>query len=89
MEQHIALQTDENLRAGMSPVEARRQAVLKFGAREAIERISRSAGVAVPRKSDAGCAFRAADAAQFAGVFGDAILTMALGIERRRRFSAW
>jgi hypothetical protein len=31
MEQHIALQTDENLRAGMSPVEARRQAVLKFG----------------------------------------------------------
>ena len=32
MEAHIAMQTEENLRAGMTPVEARRQAVLKFGA---------------------------------------------------------
>jgi putative ABC transport system permease protein len=31
MEEHIALQTEENLRAGISAVEARRQAVLKFG----------------------------------------------------------
>lgn len=31
MEQHLALQTDENVRAGMSPDEARRQAGLKFG----------------------------------------------------------
>ena len=31
IEEHLALQTTENLRAGMSPVEARRQAVLKFG----------------------------------------------------------
>ena len=31
MEQHIALQTEENLRAGMAPTEARRQALLKFG----------------------------------------------------------
>jgi predicted permease len=37
IEQHIALQTDENLRVGLSPVEARRQAILKFGAREAIK----------------------------------------------------
>ena len=36
MEEHLALQTAENLRAGMSPSEARREAVLKFGAREAI-----------------------------------------------------
>ena len=34
IEGHIALQTAENLRAGMSPSEAHRQAVLKFGARE-------------------------------------------------------
>jgi hypothetical protein len=32
MEEHIALQTEENLRAGMSMAEARRQALLKFGA---------------------------------------------------------
>jgi predicted permease len=37
IEQHIAMETDENLRAGLSPTEARRQAILKFGARESIE----------------------------------------------------
>jgi putative ABC transport system permease protein len=31
IEGHIALQIEENLRAGVSPVEARRQAMLKFG----------------------------------------------------------
>jgi predicted permease len=34
--EHLAFQTEENLRAGMSPAEARRQAALKFGAAEAI-----------------------------------------------------
>ena len=37
VEHHLALQTADNLRAGLSPVEARRQAVLKFGAVEAIK----------------------------------------------------
>ncbi|MGD0545839.1 MAG: ABC transporter permease [Candidatus Acidiferrales bacterium] len=36
MAEHIALQTEENLRAGMSPMEARRQAALKLGAAQAI-----------------------------------------------------
>ncbi len=36
IEEHLALQTAENIRAGLSPVEARRQAVLKFGAVEAM-----------------------------------------------------
>ena len=36
MEEHLALQTEEYVRAGMSPREARRQAVLKFGPAEAI-----------------------------------------------------
>ena len=35
--EHIALQTAENLRAGLSAVEARRQAMLKFGGVEAIK----------------------------------------------------
>src|ERR1700733_8451837 len=34
--QHLAFQTEENLRAGMSPAEARRQAALKLGAAQAI-----------------------------------------------------
>src|SRR5580700_5872245 len=36
MAEHLALQAEENLRAGMSPVEARRQAALKLGAAQAI-----------------------------------------------------
>jgi predicted permease len=34
--EHLAFQIEENLRAGMAPVEARRQAILKLGAAEAI-----------------------------------------------------
>ena len=34
--EHLALQTEENLRAGMSFAEARRQATLKLGAAQAI-----------------------------------------------------
>jgi predicted permease len=37
IEEHLALQTAENLRTGLSPVEARRQAVLKFGAVEVVK----------------------------------------------------
>jgi predicted permease len=37
IEEHIAMQTADNLRAGLSPVEARRQAVLKFGSVEGIK----------------------------------------------------
>jgi predicted permease len=35
MEAHLAMQTEENIRAGISPEEARRQAKLKFGSFEA------------------------------------------------------
>jgi predicted permease len=34
--EHLTFQTEENLRAGMSPTEARRQAAIKLGAAEAI-----------------------------------------------------
>ncbi len=37
IEEHLALQTAENLRAGLSPIEARRQAFLKFGPVEAVK----------------------------------------------------
>ena len=37
IEEHLALQTAENLGAGLPPAEARRQALLKFGAVEAIK----------------------------------------------------
>jgi predicted permease len=43
IEEHIALQTEENLRAGLSPVEARRQAMVKFGGVEAMKQDYRGA----------------------------------------------
>jgi putative ABC transport system permease protein len=36
MAEHLAFQIDENVRSGMSPAEARRQAAIKFGAAEVI-----------------------------------------------------
>src|SRR5260370_18648497 len=37
IEEHIALPTEENLRAGLSPIEARRHAMLQFGGVEAVK----------------------------------------------------
>ena len=37
IEDHLALQTAENVRAGLSPIEARRQAALKFGGAETMK----------------------------------------------------
>jgi predicted permease len=46
MESHLAIQTEENIRSGMAPGEARRQARLKFGAVEAVrERYHAEAGL--------------------------------------------
>jgi len=44
IQEHLALQTTENLRAGLSPVEARRQAMLKFGGVEAMKQDYRAEG---------------------------------------------
>jgi predicted permease len=41
IEEHLTLQTAENLRAGLEPAEARRQAMLKFGAVEAMRELYR------------------------------------------------
>ena len=56
IEEHIALQTAENLRAGLSAVEARRQAMLKFGGDQ--RRLSSRPRTLIYREFDAGCALR-------------------------------
>lgn len=44
IEEHLALQTEENLRAGFAPADARREAVLKFGAVQAVREEYRETG---------------------------------------------
>lgn len=44
MESHLAAQTEENIRAGMAPAEARRQAALKFGTVQAVRDDYRAEG---------------------------------------------
>jgi predicted permease len=41
LESHIQMQTDDNIRLGMTPVEARRAAVLKFGGLESVKQTYR------------------------------------------------
>ena len=41
LEEHIALATDDNLLAGMTPAEARRQAILRFGGLESAKELHR------------------------------------------------
>jgi hypothetical protein len=92
MEEHIALQTAENLRAGMPEKEARRQAVLKFGGVGTIrEEYHAEQGLPLRRESchrtfGSHCACWR----RRRGFRPIAILTMAIwALVRPRRFSAW
>lgn len=81
IEEHLALQTAENLRAGLSDAEARREAVLKFGGVEAMKesyREERALPFAETLIRDSRLAFRRL---RMAPAFTAAtILTLALGI---------
>jgi len=81
MDEHLAQQTADNLRAGMSIAEARRQAVLKFGAVESI-REEYLSEVSLPfiwtLLQDLHYALR--QLAAFPGFASVVILTIALGV---------
>src|SRR5580658_8224800 len=79
--EHIELQTADNVRAGMSPVEARRQAMLKFGGVEAMKEDYRAArGMLFVENFVQDVRFALRSLRRTPGLTAFVVITLALGI---------
>ena len=81
IEEHIALQTQENIRIGMPPAAARRQALIKFGATEAIKETYRDrASLPVIESTVADVKYGLRSMRKSPGFTAVAVLSLAVGI---------
>ncbi len=81
IDEHIALQTAENIRAGLSPVEARRQALVKFGGVEAVKEDYRAVrGLLLIENLVQDVRFALRSLRRTAGLTAFVVITLALGI---------
>ena len=81
IDEHIAMQTAENIRAGLSPVEARRQALVKFGGVEAIKQDYRAArGLLLIENLVQDVRFALRSLRRTPGLTAFVVITLALGI---------
>jgi hypothetical protein len=88
--EHIALQTGENLRSGLSAVEARRQAMLKFGGVEAMKQDYRAERGLVLIENLLGDLRNAARAIlRMPGLAAVIVLSLAIGIGVNTTILSW
>ena len=81
IEGHIALQTEENLRAGLSPVEARRLAMVKFGGVEAMKQEYRAKrGLPLVENLLQDVRFAIRSLRRTSGLTAFVVITLALGV---------